>query len=113
MARCDAKKERWEPMKIRGVSGYFCDVRIERDTVPEQFRMWEVADIDSSGIPCRYRKGILVNFFGTFITTGELPIDDYEFEEGYINSGDDYNFTGEQSLIWEEVMGLTENGKVM
>ena len=33
--RYDAAKERWMPMEIRGVRGYFNDLRIDRGTVPE------------------------------------------------------------------------------
>lgn len=86
--RFDANKEIWFPMEIRGVSGYFADVRIDRNSVPGWFRFWELADDDSNGEPCRYRGGILVNFFGTFLTVGEIPVDDGEWGEGYIADGE-------------------------
>lgn len=92
MARYSAREERWIPMEIKGVRGYFCDLRIDRATVPSCFDFWELADGDSDGTPCRYKFGILVNFFGTFITTGRLPVDDLEYGEGYINSGDEWGF---------------------
>jgi hypothetical protein len=47
--RYDAQTERWEPMEIRGVTGYFNDMRIDRSTVPEHFHFWELADGDSDG----------------------------------------------------------------
>ena len=73
--RKNAKTEHWTPMEIRGVIGYFNDLRIDRSTVPSGFHFWELADGDCDGTPCRYKPGILVNFYGTFITAGELPID--------------------------------------
>lgn len=94
--RYDARKEHWMPMEIRGVHGYFSDVRIDRKTVPEPFHIWELADADCDGMPCRYRPAVLVNFFGTFITTEELPIDDKEDHTGYIDSADEWGFTGER-----------------
>ncbi len=74
MARYDARKNNGVPMEIKGVRGYFCDLRIDRATVPNRFDFWELADGDSDGMPCRYKFGILVNFFGTFITTGRLRL---------------------------------------
>lgn len=102
--RLDARKEYWDSMNIRGVEGYFSNYRIDRDTVPDCFNFWELADADSDGEPCRYRKGILVNFFGTFITTGELPIDDNESCSGYINGEDDWWFGCEDHLTFDEVL---------
>ena len=73
--RYDAGKENWMPMEIRGVQGYFSDLRIDRASVPGWFHFWELADGDSDGTPCRYKPQILANFYGTFLTTGELPVD--------------------------------------
>lgn len=114
MARYSAREERWVPMEIKGVHGYFCDLRIDRATVPNSFDFWDLADGDSDGMPCRYKFGILVNFFGTFITTGRLPVDDMEYGEGY--SGDEWGFLdGSYSFSEiEEMEGCTNrNGKEM
>ena len=99
-------------MEIKGVRGYFCDLRIDRTTVPNSFDFWELADGDSDGTPCRYKFGILVNFFGTFITTGRLPVDDMEYGEGYINSEDEWGFfDGSYSFSEiEEMEGCTKSG---
>lgn len=35
MARIDAKTERWTPMEICGVQGYFNDMRIIRESIPK------------------------------------------------------------------------------
>lgn len=50
--RYNAKTELWIPMEIKGVKGYFNDMRIDRNTVPEAFRFWELADGDSDRMPC-------------------------------------------------------------
>ena len=99
-------------MEIKGVRGYFCDLRIDGTTVPNSFDFWELADGDSDGTPCRYKFGILVNFFGTFITTGRLPVDDMEYGEGYINSEDEWGFfDGSYSFSEiEEMEGCTKSG---
>ena len=100
--RVNAQNERWMPMVIRGVAGYFSDARIDRKTVPKWLQFWEVADGDSDGIPCRYRKGILVNFYGTFITRGVLPIDCMEWQEGFI-ADDEWEFLEESSMEYSEM----------
>jgi hypothetical protein len=106
--RYDAAKEQWQPMEINGVTGYFSDLRIDKNTVPAKFHFWELADGDSDGTPCRYRKNILVNFFGTFITTDDLPTDESEHNEGCINSDDEWGFMDGDSLTLEEVIEQSE-----
>lgn len=95
--RYDARTERWTPMEMKGIQGYFSDMRIDRNSVPKEFHFWELADCDSDGMPCRYRPAILVNFFGTFITTGELPIDEEETRTGYVEP-EEWSFTGDYSV---------------
>ena len=92
MKRFDARGEQWEGMEIKGIQGYFCNLRIDKTTVPDYFHFWEQADGDCDGTPCRYKSGILVNFFCTFLTTGELPVDDVENQEVFINTEDEWNF---------------------
>lgn len=91
MSRLDAATELWTEMDINGVSGWFNDMRIDRSTVPPEYNVYELSD-DCDGTPCRYRHSILVNFYGTFITKGTLPMDDNDEDVGYINSDDDWGF---------------------
>jgi hypothetical protein len=63
-----------------------------------------LADGDCDGTPCRYRPGILVNFYGTFITAGELPVDDQKYAEGYINSDDEWGYTEGGSITFAKMM---------
>nr|WP_289766656.1 LPD28 domain-containing protein [uncultured Acetatifactor sp.] len=90
----------------QGVQGYFNDMRIAPESVPEWFHFWELADGDSDGTPCRYEPRILVNFYGTFITTGELPVDYDEWTEGFIDSDGAWGFTGGgRPVAFDEVVG--------
>lgn len=109
--RYDAGKECWTPMEIRGVRGYFNDLRIDRNTIPEGFHFWELADGDSDGTPCRYKPGILANFYGTFITAGELPVDCPECMEGFINSDAEWGFMDGGDLALTEVTWMEKGGK--
>lgn len=102
--RYDAAEERWMPMEIRGVRGYYIDLRIDRSIVSEGFHLWELADADNDGFPCRYRRGILVNFYGTFITKGQLPVDNPEWGAGYIDSAEEWSWSAERSMTLEEII---------
>lgn len=54
--REDAKNELWMPMRIGNIQGWFSDMRIERSSVPEWLHFWELADEDSNGDPCWYKR---------------------------------------------------------
>lgn len=71
--------------------------------VPDRFHFWELADCD--GEPCRYRNGILVNFYGTFLTTDELPVDDKDWTEGYI-AEDEWEIVGDNSVSFDRVIQI-------
>lgn len=103
-----AETERWTPMTIREVQGYFNDARIARHSVPENFHFWELADdTDNDGFNLRYKNNIMVNFFGTFITTGDLPIDSTKHHEGFVKDGDwkiaEYSITFADALYRDKV----------
>lgn len=85
--------------------GYFNDSRIDRATVPDGFHFWELADCDCDGEPCRYRNGILVNFYGTFLTTGNLPVDDKDWTEGYI-AEDEWEILWDKMVSFEEMLQM-------
>lgn len=91
MSRLNAKEELWCEMDINGVSGWFNDMRIDKSTVPPEYNFYELSD-DCDGTPCRYKDSILVNFYGTFITKGTLPMDDNDKDVGYIESDEDWGF---------------------
>ena len=75
MARLDHGKESFEKVSVCGIECEFCGMRIDRSTVPEGKYQYEVGgDDDSGGEPARIKSGILVNFFGTLVCDGPLPI---------------------------------------
>lgn len=106
MGRLDAREELWTEMEINGVSGWFNDMRIDRSTIPPGYNFYELADGSGDGTPCRYKSSILVDFYGTFITKGALPIDpNGDGSTGYINNGEDYGFLdGVYSLKFVQIL---------
>lgn len=98
MKRCDARTQRWKELEINDVRGLFCDARIDRNTVPRQYRMYELADC-RDGVPCKYARRILVNFYGTFVTdlamslgrdgAADIKEENYSFLGGIYDNFDD------------------------
>lgn len=86
MQRLNAKDVGWIGMEICGVSGFFSDMRILRESVPKDFIMYELRD-ENDGMVWQYKSGILVNFMGTFICKQPLPEGD-----GYVDE-EDWTYT--------------------
>jgi hypothetical protein len=73
--RLDYRKEKFQKVSVCGIPCDFSEMRIDRSTVPKERYQYEVADDDESqGNPVRVGYGIMVNFFGTLISDGPLPI---------------------------------------
>lgn len=54
--------------------GYFADIRINRESVPDGWHAYDMRH-DDSGDPCEIKNGyIVVNHFGTFYTQDSLPL---------------------------------------
>ena len=102
-----AKDVYWLPLVLRGTRGYFSDVRIDRGSIPIGFSLWELAD-DGDGVPCRYRQGIMINFYGSFITKENLPVDDSEWLHGYIDSEEECYFGAGYSMRLEQIIEIEE-----
>ena len=58
--------------------GYFANIRIGRDSVPDGWYSYDIRH-DDSGNPCEIKNGyIIVNHFGTFCTQSRLPLEEGE-----------------------------------
>ena len=72
------------------IEGYFANIRIDRDSVPNNWHVYDIRHEDEGGEPCEIRNGyIAVNHFGTFYTKDNLPLN--EGESLYIDEFD-YSF---------------------
>lgn len=84
----------WERVEFRKAgkiyTGYFSNMRVDKTTLPAGYYFYELRDEDSNGEVCEVAKGILVNFYGTLLTTE--PITGVE-ENGYcFTSPEEFNF---------------------
>lgn len=80
MSRYNAMQEDFEEVTILEKPALFTCIRIDRNTVPHGYHVYEVRhDDDNQGCAVQIAKGILVNHWGTLITRDEikLPTDGY------------------------------------
>lgn len=103
----NARDVRWLKVAIKGVEGYFCDVRVDRRTIPVRFQVWELADGGGDGIVSRYRLWIMVDFWGTFITEGRLPVVTQDIWEDSLEEMGEWRVLEERSVTFEEVINNT------
>ena len=75
MERLGYRTEKFQKASICGILCEFSYMRIDRNSVPKCKYQYEVAGDDDCGDePVRIKPGILVNFFGTLICDGPLPV---------------------------------------
>ena len=72
----------YDEVAVLGTPALFTDWRVDRATIPASMFLYEVRHADSDwGDPCQLARGILVNFYGTILTTKPMDIP----ESGYLN----------------------------
>ena len=91
MARFDAMNEIYEEVTVFDKPALFTPLRLDRKTVPQGYHLYEVRhDDECQGDAVQIALGILVNHWGSLITTDEimLPADGYlDIDPDDINYG--------------------------
>lgn len=80
MPRFNAMEEDFEAVTILDKPALFTPIRIDRNTVPRGYHLYEVRhDDDCQGDAVQIARGIMVNHWGTLITRDviKLPADGY------------------------------------
>ncbi|MBQ9720716.1 MAG: hypothetical protein IJV64_08490 [Oscillospiraceae bacterium] len=102
MTKADARRERFEQVEVLGKNVLFTELRVDRDTVPEGLRCYELRHTDADwSEPCELARGIMVNFMGTILTS-----DPYQLPpEGWLPvSGRTFEYTDEPSITAQEFL---------
>lgn len=107
MARYNAQELEWTKVEVFGIEGLFVDLRVDRDTIPNGYTMYEVRHSDDDwGEPAEIADWILVNFFGTLLM--KEPLKNMEPDENmkknfvYIEDEEDWCYLGEY-IEFEEI----------
>lgn len=103
--RLDAMKETFEEVTVLGKPMLFTCCRIERSTVPKGLYMYEVRhDDDQRGDPVQIANWIMVNHWGTLISSEPLNLNSYKTANNAfldIEPENDWNYEGIDSTVKE------------
>ena len=96
METVDVQKEVLEEVDLLGKKGYFTELRVDKETVPEGMHCYELRHGDDDGVPVSVEENVRVNYFGAVILAEELELgEDKTLQFGY----EDFGYTGEQVYL--------------
>jgi hypothetical protein len=58
-------------------TGSFSQFRINKESIPENMHVYELRHGDDDSIPCSIENSVVVNLYGTFISTTPIQINDF------------------------------------
>lgn len=87
----DVLDEELEEVTLSGRTGYYTELRVDRETVPEGICCYELRHGDDRGLPAAVGKDAGADYFGAVFFTEPLDLGD----GGYLPVGqDDFEYTG-------------------
>ena len=99
MSRVDAKETCWEKVEVLGREGLFTCLRVDRNTVPEGWYMYEVRhDDECQGEPVEIALWVMVNHWGTLLVKEPFDLEKSQITNNaylYIDQEEDWNYLGE------------------
>ena len=96
METVDVQKEVLEEVELLGRTGYFTELRVDKDTVPEGMHCNELRYGDDDGVPVSVEESVRVNYFGAVLFTEALELGEGKaLQFGY----EDFGYTGEQMYL--------------
>jgi len=102
METVDVRKEVLEEVDLLGRKGYFTELRVDKETVPEGMHCYELRYGDDDGFPVSVEESVRVNYFGAVILAEELELG----EEKALQFGcEDFGYTGEQMYLSQATGG--------
>lgn len=91
----DATTERFEAVTVFGIPMIFTNLRIKRSTVPEGCYAYDVRhDDECQGIPVQIKEFVMVNHWGTIISSKPLDLIDNDGTCRYVDEESDWNYEG-------------------
>ena len=99
MSRVDAKETCWEKVEVLGREGLFTCLRVDRNTVPEGWYMYEVRhDDECQGEPVEIALWVMVNHWGTLLVKEPFDLEKSQLTNNAylcIDQEEDWNYLGE------------------
>lgn len=92
----DVQKEVLEEVDLLGRKGYFTELRVDKETVPEGMHCYELRYGDDDGFPVSVEESVRVNYFGAVVLAEELELgEEKALQFGY----EDFGYTGGQMYL--------------
>ena len=102
METVDVQKEVLEEVELLGRTGYFTELRVDKETVPEGMHCYELRHGDDDGFPVSVEESVRVNYFGAVLFTETLELGkEKALQFGY----EDFGYTGEQMYLSQVIGG--------
>lgn len=102
METVDVQKEVLEEVELLGRTGYFTELRVDKETVPEGMHCYELRHGDDDGFPVSVEESVRVNYFGAVLLAGALELgNEKALQFGY----EDFGYTGEQMYLSQVIGG--------
>ena len=96
MEAVDVLKEELEEVELLGRMGYFTELRVDKETVPEGMYCYELRHGDDDGFPVSVEDSVRVNYFGAVLFTEALELgEEKALQFGY----EDFAYTGERMYL--------------
>lgn len=96
METVDVQKEVLEEVELLGRTGYFTELRVDKETVPEGMHCYELRHGDDDGVPVSVEESVRVNYFGAVLFTEALELGkEKALQFGY----EDFGYTGGQMYL--------------
>lgn len=98
----DVQKEVLEEVELLGRTGYFTELRVDKETVPEGMHCYELRYGDDDGFTVSVEKNVRVNYFGAVLLAEALELgNEKALQFGY----EDFGYTGEQMYLSQVIGG--------
>ena len=105
METVDVRKEVLEEVDLMGRTGYFTELRVDKETVPEGMHCYELRHGDDDRVPVSVEESVRVNYFGAVILKEELELgEEKALQFGY----EDFAYTGEQ-MFFSQIQGKEQH----
>lgn len=102
METVDVQKEVLEEVELLGRTGYFTELRVDKETVPEEMHCYELRYGDDDGFPVSVEESVRVNYFGAVLFTETLELgNEKALQFGY----EDFSYTGGQMYLSQVIGG--------
>lgn len=98
--KVNAAEEDFELMDMLGQQVLFTNMRVDRDTVPQDLYVYDVRhDDDCTGEICEIKPFVMVNHWGTIICKEPIELDS-KWNSRFVDN-DDYSYLGDSVKLDE------------